>query len=203
MPGPIYWIDAFARARGLRYEPEADERWLRAWEPYTTLKTPLRYEHALYATGASGSVSVARAVLELPGPAASHAAPGPARAFEVGTWIAIVQDERVKARAAVTNDFGSAFAEPLEIVSMPRLGTGDPAFDHGFASFAAGASDLSSAITPSARRLLLSWRIPVHAETRPGGFVVAPVALSADDRGLAWLLEAVVVFGDKATKASP
>ena len=60
MPGPLYWIDAFAQSRGLRYEPEADERWLRAWEPYTTLKVPFRYEHALHATGANGSISVAR-----------------------------------------------------------------------------------------------------------------------------------------------
>ena len=55
MPGPLYWIDAIARQRGLRYEPDADERWLRAWEPYTTLKVPFRYEHALSATGGSGS----------------------------------------------------------------------------------------------------------------------------------------------------
>lgn len=196
MPGPLYWIDAFARTRGLRYEPEADERWLRAWEPYTTLKVPFRYEHALHATGGSGSISIARAVLETPVPVT----PQPMPAYEVGSWIAIVQDVRIEARAAVTSDFGSPFAEPLDLVTMSRLATGDAAFDNVFASFAANAEDLATGITPSVRKLLLGWRIPVHAETRAGGFILAPVSLSADDRGLAWMLEAVHLFGEKATK---
>src|SRR3954452_3247803 len=105
MPGPLYWIDAVARQRGLRYEAEADERWLRAWEPYTTLKVPFRYEHALLSTGANGSISIARAVLEMP----SVATPAALPPVEVGTWIAIVQDVRIKSKAAVTSDFGSVF----------------------------------------------------------------------------------------------
>jgi hypothetical protein len=200
MPGPIYWIDAFAQQRGLRYEPEADERWLRAWEPYTTLKVPFRYEHALHATGANGSISVARAVLELP--SAMHQSPtgAPMPAPEVGTWIAIVQDIRIKTKAATTSDFGSVFAEPLDLVSMQRIPTGDSAFDHVFASYAENKEDLAASITPSVRRLLLTWRVPIHVETRPGGFILAPVSLSPDDRGLAWMLDAVHLFGDKATK---
>jgi hypothetical protein len=197
MPGPLYWISAFAQQRGLRYEPEADERWLRAWEPYTTLKVPFRYEHALHATGANGSISIARAVLEMPSPPT----PAPAPAAEVGTWIAIVQDVRIKTKAAASSDFGSIFAEALDLVTMPRIPTGDAAFDYVFASFAATNDDLAIAITPSLRRLLLSWRVPVHAETRAGGFILAPVSLSADDRGLAWMLDAVHLFGEKATKA--
>jgi hypothetical protein len=196
MPGPLYWIDVLARQRGLRYEPEADERWLRAWEPYTTLKVPFRYEHALHATGENGSVSIARAVLELPRPPS----PTPLPPVEVGTWIAIVQDVRLEVKAAVTSDFGSPFAEPLDLVTMPRLPTGDAAFDRLFASFAVTQEDLATAVTPSLRRLLLTWRIPMHAETRPGGFVLAPVSLSPDERGLAWMLDAVHLFGDKATK---
>ena len=196
MPGPLYWMDAFARSRGLRYEPEVDERWLRAWEPYATLKVPFRYEHALHATGANGSISVARAVLELPRPPA----PPPGAIYEVGTWIAIVQDVRIEARAAVTCDFVSPFAEPLELMTMQRLPTGDAAFDHVFASFAGSAEDLARAMTPSARKLLLSWRVPVHVETRPGGFFLGLVTLGADDRGLAWLFDAIHVFGEKATK---
>jgi hypothetical protein len=196
MPGPLYWIAAFAQQRGLRYEPDADERWLRAWEPYTTLKTPFRYEHALHATGANGSISVARAVIELPPPPS----PVPMPPGEFGTWVAIVQDVRIKAKAAVTCDFASVFAEPLELVSMPRLPSGDPAFDHVFASFAPTSEELAAAVTPSVRRLLLSWRVPVHAELRAGGFILAPVSLSPDDRGLAWMLDAVHLFGEKAAK---
>jgi len=196
MPGALYWIDAFARSRGLRYEPDADERWLRAWEPYTTLKVPFRYEHALHATGGTGSISIARAVLEVPAPRSSQPMP----AYEVGSWIAIVQDVRIKVKSAVTSDFGSPFAETLDLVSMPRLATGDGAFDNVFASFAATAEDLAIGITPSVRRLLLSWRVPVHAETRVGGFILAPVSLRPDERGLAWMLDAVHLFGEKATK---
>ena len=62
------------------------------------------------------------------------------------------------------------------------------------------AEDLATGITPSVRKLLLSWRVPVHAETRAGGFILAPVSLSPDDRGLAWMLDAVHLFGEKATK---
>ena len=182
-----------------RYEAEADERWLRAWEPYTTLKVPFRYEHALHATGGSGSISIARAVLEMPTPPTPRSAHVKST-YEVGSWIAIVQDVRIKAKAAVTSDFGSPFAETLDLVSMPRLSTGDRAFDAVFASFAASPEDLASGITPSVRKLLLGWRVPVHAETRVGGFILAPVSLSPDDRGLAWMLEAVHLFGEKATK---
>ncbi len=205
MPGPLYWIEAFARGRGLRYEPDADERWLRAWEPYTTIKVPFRYEHALLATGGAGSISVARAVLEMPSPVVPHgygygdagAAPPP---VEVGTWIAIVQDERITAKAAATSDFGSVFAEPLDLASMPRVATGDHAFDHVFAAFAGTTEDLHQGITPSVRKLLLNWRVPIHAETRPGGFILAPVSLGADERGLGWMFDAVHLFGEKATK---
>lgn len=197
MPGPLYWIDAFARARGLRYEPDADERWFRVWEPYTTTKVILRYEHALLATGATGSISIARAVLELPlSPMAPPGTPPP----EVGAWIAIVQDERIQVKTAVSSDFGSPFAESLDLITMPRMQTGDPAFDHTFASFAASREDLSAGITPSLRKLLLGWRVPVHAETRPGGFILLPVSVGPDDRGLAWMIEAVNLFGEKATK---
>jgi hypothetical protein len=190
--GPLPWIDAFARQHGLRYEPDADERWLRAWEPYTTLKTPLRYEHALHATGSIGSVSIARAVVANPGASGLES--------EVATWVAIVQDTRIQAKAAVTNDFGSPFAEPLELVSMPRLPSQDAAFDYVFASFAGSPDELERAMTPSLRKLLLSWRTPLHAETRPGGFVVVPIALTPDPRGLAWMFEAVRFFGEKATR---
>ena len=194
----VYWIQAFAAQRGLRYEAEADERWLRAWEPYTTLKVPIRYEHALHATGGSGSISIARAVVELPGnPDPMLQAPR-----EVGTWIAIVQDDRMKAKAATTSDFAGVFGEALEIASMVRYPTGDPTFDHVFASFAESQEGLGAALTPSLRKLLIGWRVPVHAELRPGGFVLAPVSVTADEKGLTWMLNAVHLFGEKATKVA-
>lgn len=194
----IYWIEAFATQRGLRYEPDADERWLRAWEPYTTLKTPLRYEHALHATGGGGSISIARAVVELPRPPSPH----PTASAEFGTWIAIVQDERVMAKAAVTSDFGGVFSETLDLIALPRRATGDGAFDHVFASYSESDADLATAVTASVRKLLLGWRVPVHAELRRGGFILAPVSVTADPTGLGWMLDAVHLFGEKATKAS-
>lgn len=198
MGGPIYWIEQFASQRGLRYEADADERWLRAWEPYTTLKVPIRYEHALLATGGTGSLSIARAVVEL----APLPPPALQQPREVGTWIAIVQDVRMSAKAATTSDFGGVFGESLELASMVRRQSGDPAFDHVFASFAESSDEIAKALTPSIRKLLLGWRVPVHAEMRPGGFVLAPVSLSADERGLAWMLNAVHLFGEKATKVA-
>ena len=200
--GPIYWIEAFATQRGLRYEADADERWLRAWEPYTTLKVPIRYEHALLATGATGSLSIARAVVEVSPAQPLPARPAPLQPVEVGTWIAIVQDVRMSAKAATTSDFGGAFGDPLELASMARRTAGDPAFDHVFASFADSSEELARALTPSIRKLLLGWRVPVHAEFRPGGFVLAPVSVSADEKGLAWMLNAVHLFGEKATKVA-
>ena len=194
----VYWLEAFAAQRGLRYEADVDERWLRAWEPYTTLKVPIRYEHALHATGGSGSISIARAVVQLP-VLPPH---GPAQPVEVATWIAIVQDVRMAAKAATTSDFGGIFGEPLELASMVRRPSGDRAFDHVFASFAECDADLAAALTPSIRKLLSGWRVPVHAEFRSGGFVLAPVSVSADDQGLAWMLNAAHLFGEKATKVA-
>jgi len=194
----VYWIEAFAAQRGLRYEAEADERWLRAWEPYTTLKVPIRYEHALHATGGTGSLSIARAVVEHPG--SPHAVL--AQPTEVGTWIAIVQDVRLKGKAATTSDFGGIFGEPLELATMLRQPSGDPAFDHVFASFAESPEALKAALTPSIRKLLSGWRVPVHAELRPGGFVLAPVSVTADEKGPAWMMNAVHLFGEKATKVA-
>jgi hypothetical protein len=190
----VYWVESFAAQRGMRYEAQGDERWLRAWEPYTTLKVPLCYEHVLEATGSGGSITIARAMFD-------YAAPAPGMPpSRVGTWIAIVQDTRIEVKVATTSDFGGIFSEPLELVDMSRLGTGDPAFDHVFATFGRSADEVARGMTPSVRKLLLSWRSPVHAELRPGGFVLAPVSAPADPNGLNWLLDAVHIFGDKATK---
>lgn len=205
MTEPQAWLAAYAARKGLSYEPDADERWLRAWEPFVTLKTPIRYEHALLATGASGSITIARFVVELP-PLDPSAPPA-----EASAWIAIAQDLRLvgEARAAATCDIVTDragnlqprfFGDPLDLVTMPRRATGDPSFDQVFASFAPSAADLASAITPSLRRLTLSWRIPLHFEVRPGGFVVAPTSLGVDAQSLSWLLGAVQFFGDKAAK---
>jgi hypothetical protein len=175
------WLAQYAARTGLRYSPEGDERWLRAWEPYTTLRTPVRYEHVLESTESSRSLTLARLVTE-------HGA---------SAWIAIAQDERTRGRAAATSDASEAFREPAELVSLPRRATGDEGFDRVFASFAPSPEDLALAITPGVRRLTLSWQIPVHVEVRPGGFVVAPVALGADEASLTWLMRAVRAFGDK------
>jgi hypothetical protein len=193
---PFAWLPEFAGRYGFRYEAHADERWLRAFEPFITLRTPHRYEHALHATGERGSVSIARFVVSgvapLPG--------GETRPWEQSCWVAFAQDERIEGRAAVTNDRGSVFAEPRELVPLPAFRTGDPVFDGAFASFADRGADAARVVPPSLRKLLLVWRTPVHAELRPGAFVVAPVALGADAASLAWFLSALVLFGDKAAK---
>lgn len=196
MTAPVSWMQTFAAQQGLRYEPQADERWLRAWEPYATLKVATRYEHALHATGAGGSLSVARAVVTVPRPSAH----GEAHDTDVGAWVAIVQDPRLTGHVATTSDLGGVFGDPLDLVTLPRQRTGEPAFDHVFATFGKSAADVAHGLTPSVRKLLLGWRIPVHAELRPGGFVLAPVALPPDPGSLAWLLSAIHAFGEKANK---
>ncbi len=192
-PGPAPLFASFAARRGLRYEPVADERWLRAWEPYATLKVPLRYEHVLQATGELGSMTIARMVQLVE----THYG-GQPRVHEAAAWIAIVQDERLVGVAAATSDARSPFAEPLDLVTMARRATGDVAFDAAFAAFAATAEDCARAIGPSLRKLVLSWRAPLHFEVRKGGFVLAPVALAVDEAALSWFVDALAIFGQKA-----
>ena len=193
---PVDWIAQYAARKGLRYEPDPDERWLRAWEPYATLKVPIRYEHALHATGTIGSLSIARMVLP------TDRVAGVPRTQDVAAWIAIGQDVRLEGTAAATCDAGRIFAESLDLVSMPRKSTGDTAFDHIFATFSPSRVELARAITPSLRKLVLSWRIPLHFEIRKGGFILAPVALGADPRSLGWFVRATELFCEKAVKPS-
>lgn len=195
MTQQVWWIADYAARGGLRYEPDADERWLRVWEPYATLKTPVRYEHALYLTGSIGSLTIARMILTGPEPTTPGFRPvGPE------AWVVIGQDERlVSGRAAAVSDAGSPFGEGLDLVTLPRRATGDTAFDHVFASFAESEADLA-AITPSLRKLVLGWRVPLHFEIRKGGFVMAPVALRADAASLGWLVSAAQLFAEKAAK---
>lgn len=187
------WIPAFAAQRGLRYEADADDRWLRAWEPFATLRVAIGFAHALTATGRGGSMSLARMEVQTQYPLPTG---GTASAY---AWIAIVQDERIDTRVAVSNDAG-VLAEPRDLVSLPIQKTGDAQYDAVFATFAASPADVERGLTASLRRLLLGWNIPVHAELRPGGFIVCPVALRADASSLAWLLDALPVFGAKASK---
>ena len=196
------WIAGWAEKTGFSYEEQADERWLRAFEPFVTLRTPIRYGHALHATGPRGSLSIARFTVDV-----SIATPDGPREEEVGAWIAFVQDPRVQGRAAATNDVHvvqvrrpSPFAEPMDLVSLPRVVTGDRVFDRAFATFAPQGSDVGEAITPSLRKLTIGWSVPVHFEVRPGAFVLAPVTLAADAKSLGWLVAAAQFFGEKAAK---
>jgi hypothetical protein len=180
--GGVPWLAAWAGRAGFRYAPDPDERWMRAWEPYATLRVPVRYQHALESTGDVGSLSIARFVVDA----------------GASAWIAIAQDARVGSTAALSSDGRSPMAEPGNLVTLPRRASGDPAFDQVFASFAPTPEDLQAAANDRVRRLALSWRTPVHIELRPGGFVLAPVALGADERSLAWLVTAVHALGERA-----
>jgi len=194
---PVPWLVHFAATHGLKYEPDVDERWIRVWEPYATLRVPIRYEHGLSATGAIGSITIARLVVTFEAP--NPSAPGMIER-EASSWLVIVQDTRLSGRVAVTSDRQTLFAEPRDLVSVPRRTSGDPAFDAIFASFSPSAEEMSEALTPSLRKLLLGWRLPVHVEVRPGGFILAPVSINADAAGLGWLMDAIHVFGEKASK---
>ena len=189
------WLAGYAAQSGLRYEELADERWMRAWEPFVTLRTPLHYAHALQGTGAGGSLTIGRIAVEAP-----YVDVRTGQKALVWSFVAIVQDERLLGRAAVAADPGSVFAEPGNEIPVPRMATGDPHFDHVFASYAKSAEELAATVTPSLRKLLGSWRTAVHLDLRPGGFVLAPVALAATPESISWRLSAVSYVGEKATK---
>ena len=189
MAESVWWMADFAVRSGMRYEPDVDERWIRVWEPFVTLKTPIRYEHALHATGTSAALTLARFVL----------APRPGWAVGDEAWIALVQDEDIRGpRAAASSDAGGIFSDT--VTSLSRQLTGDPAFDAVFSSFAESSAALAEAVTPSVRKLTLGWRTPVHFEIKPGGFVLAPVALRPEPQSLAWIVEATRLFAEKAKK---
>jgi hypothetical protein len=183
----VPWLVDYALRAGLKYEPEPDERWLRVWEPYVTLKNPIRYEHALSTTGTTSALTVARFVL------------APREGFAVGDegWIAVGQDERLAGTVAATSDVSSVFRDE---VSLPRQSTGDPAFDAVFATFAPSADAITAILNPNVRRLALGWQTPIHFEIRPGGYVLAPVALRPDPPSVAWLVDAARVFANKVAK---
>jgi len=190
MTAPVPWLVEWAARAGLSYEPEPDERWLRVWEPYVTLRTPIRYEHALSTTGTTSALTVARFVL------------APREGYAVGDegWIAVGQDERLRGRAAATNDASPIFRD--DAVSLPRRTTGDAAFDAMFASYAESDEELARTMNAGVRKLALAWNAPVHLEIRPGAFVLAPVALRPDAASVAWLLDATRVFANKAAQAA-
>lgn len=186
MAEAVPWLAEYALRAGLTYEPEPDERWLRVWEPYVTLRNPIRYEHALGVTGTTSALTVARFILT------------PRAGFAVGDegWIAIAQDERVRGKAAATSDVNPIFRD--DATSFPRRSTGDAAFDAAFATFAE-SDEAALAITSSLRKLTLGWSVALHFEIRTGGFVLAPTALRPDAQSLAWLLDAARVFANKAS----
>ena len=89
--GDVPWLADYAARGGLRYEPDVDERWLRVWEPYATLKTPVRYEHALHLSAPQGSLTIARFVL----PAIHAQVPGAPEPKGPEALIVVAQDERL------------------------------------------------------------------------------------------------------------
>jgi hypothetical protein len=188
MAEAVPWLTDFALRAGLKYEPEPDERWLRVWEPFVTLRNPIRYEHALSTTGMTSALTVARFVL----------APREGLAGDEG-WIAVGQDERLVAPTgivAATSDTSPVFRDET---GLPHRLTGDAEFDATFATFAE-SDGVAAVLNAGLRRLALGWHAPIHFEIRPGGYVLVPIALRPDPQSLAWLLDAARVFANKAAK---
>jgi hypothetical protein len=160
------------------------------------LRNPIRYEHAVSTTGTTSALTIARFVL------------APREGFAVGDegWMAVGQDERFAARpgeaprariVAATSDTSSVFRDEA---SFPRVSTGDAAFDAIFATFAESGEVVAAVLNPSVRKLAIGWQTPIHFEIRPGGYVLAPIALRPDPPSLAWLVDAARVFADKVAK---
>lgn len=187
MTQPIAWLAQVASRRGLRYQPAPDERWIRVWEPYVTLRVAESYEHALESTGVHGSITVSMFSVRSP--------------YLSRSLLALVQDPRIVRAVAVTNEVGTTFREDPELLSSRRTPTGDAVFDSRYATFRVGADDPSEALSPSLRKLLLGWNVALHLELRPGAFVFAPVGLPLDARSVDWVVEVLPLIAQKAQKS--
>ena len=155
-------IAAWARGRGLRYQPYPDADWYRAWEPFETMVAPAQYFNAVEVPLAG-----ARAVLAEPWSATGDGVP-------LGrTVIAFVTDPRFTWRA-------SARVGASHLTRVRWLGaappkqrqTGDVEWDDVALTFAKSPLEAVRAFTPSLRKLLLAWKFEGHMELREGGFVL-------------------------------
>jgi hypothetical protein len=190
------WLSSFADQAQLRYEPDADERWLRVWEPFLTFEPPFEFSHSLSSVGSIGSVNLARGVIAaLPGEAPAMQATQP----PCFAWIAFVQDTRAISRLgppiAVSSDRRSPFAKVLP--ASRAIATGDRGFDQAFQTIANEESLVAARLTSPVRQLLLGWNAPMHLEIRSEGYALCFPWLPADPTRLRWLLEAIALLGRK------
>jgi hypothetical protein len=184
---PLPWLAQYAESTKLRYEPEADERWIRVWEPLLTVAPAYGFSNALSMTSDERSVTMARMMTE-----------GFGR--RLYAWAAFVQDTRVLSRlgtpVATTSDANSPFCAS-QVAGSTRRMTGDQAFDQVFRSYAAEEAMLGARLGTGVRSLLLGWRVSLHLEVRNEGFALVFPQLPADPPSIAWMFDAIVLLGRK------
>lgn len=184
-------IGAWARSRGLRYQPRPEPDWYRAWEPFETMVAPTQYFNAVEL-----ALPGARAVLAEPWSAAGDGEP-------LGrSVLAFVTEPRFVWRAAARVG-ASHLTRVRWLGATPptQRQTGDVEWDERALTFARSPLEAVRAFTPSLRKLLLAWKFEGHLEIREGGFVlhVADVRPTAKDyERLAGWLPMVLEKGLKA-----
>lgn len=184
---------AWVKHKGWPYQLWPDLTWYSSWEPFETIVAPSRYFNAVQVP-----IQGAHAVVVEPWNALGDITP-------LGrTLLAFVEHPGLFYRASCRT--GGSYLTRVAYLdgSKPiRQFVGDPEWDDSIETFADSPLDAARALTPSLRKLLLSWHFEGHLEIRKGRLMlhVADVEPSAGDysRLAAWLPTVL----EKALKQRP
>jgi hypothetical protein len=162
LPPDSQLVSAWARRRGLVYQPRPDLAWFQAWEPFDTMVSATAYYNAV-----TWGVPRGQATLAEPWLAAPDSEP-------LGrTVLVFVSHPAISGRAAVRGGehFNTRVAF-LDSPPPPAVKLGDASWDERWATFAASSREATVALSPEVRQLLGRWQFSGHLEARPGRLVV-------------------------------
>lgn len=168
-------IAAWAASRRLAYQPNPDEGWFRAWEPFDTIAPPTLYLNAVTWAQPNG-----QAVVVEPWYADEDGTPLDRTLLVFATHPAL----RCKASARGGEHFLTRVAF-LESRPPPAVEIGDALWDRHMQTFAWTAEEGRQGFHRRIRRLLAGWGFQGHLELRRGGLVchyagLVPVARDYD-----------------------
>lgn len=173
----------------MRYDADPDERPLRVFEPFVTLRRPRRYEHMLHVVRDAGSLWLGRVKVEIEGQRSC-----------AESWIALGQGRHFGSAAAASRHDPTPFNQDAHDADLAPQTMPYPDFAAAFHVFAESRADARDAIPRGLQELMLGWGLPLHCELRPDIFVLAPVTLPFDEPSLTWLLAAAKLFGTTAAQ---
>lgn len=196
MPSPFDTpsIAAWAQQHGFPYLATPDDGWYRAWEPFWSMISPIRYLHAVRAqVGPETQVVLVEPWYE------DHGLTPTSRAL-----LAFVSHPALQHRAAARLGAGPLSRVVFLGERPPKQQfTGDPAWDEAAATFADTPLEAVRAFTPSLRKLLLSWSFEGHLEIKHGGLVLHVASAQAVPHDYSRVLRWVPMVVEKALKERP